>query len=478
MTARFVIQAFGVAVIAWFAALNLVCIVLTALAARSIRRHLLAREFVAIDEAFASPMTPPVSILLPAYNEEAGVVQSVASLLALRFPELEVIVVNDGSRDGTLARLQEAFELVPAPRALRGTLPHAPIRATYRSRRHRELLVLDKDNGGKADALNAGVDAARFPYVCAIDADAIIEPDALLRVAKPLLDEPELVVATGGIVRIANGCRVQDGRVSEVGLPRSRLAMLQVVEYFRGFLVGRVGWSQLHGLLIISGAFGLFRRATVEAVGGWWPQTVGEDMELVLRIHRHQRAAGEPYRVQFVPDPVCWTEAPETMRVLSRQRRRWHRGLAETLWRHRSMTLNPRYGVVGLAAMPYFLLFELLAPVLAVSGFVVLPAAVSFGLLQPRFLVPFLIVAVLLGQLLTVSALALEELSFRRHPETRATLRLLAYAAVENLGYRQLVLAWGGLGFWDLARRRHGWGEMTRRGFAPAPGERATSGRG
>src|SRR5262249_6271463 len=184
-----------------------------------------------------------------------------------------------------------------------------PIRATFRSPRHRELLVVDKDNGGKADALNAGVDSARYPYVCAVDADAIIEPEALLRVAKPLLDDPDLVVATGGGVRIANGCRVESGRVTDVRLPQSRLATLQVVEYFRAFLVGRVGWSRLHALLIISGAFGLFRRETVEAVGGWYPATVGEDMELVVRMHRHLREQGKPYRVQFVPDPVCWTEA-------------------------------------------------------------------------------------------------------------------------------------------------------------------------
>ena len=266
---RDAIEVFGVIVIGYFAVLNLLYIGFTGLAWRSITRYLHSLEYAAIDEALASPLTPPISILLPGYNEEAGIVQSVHALLQLRYPEFEVIVINDGSKDSTLQQLQEAFDLVEAPRALRGTVAHAPIRGTYRAPRHRELLVVDKENGGKADALNAGVDAARYPYVCAVDADAIIEPEALLRVAKPLLDDPDLVVATGGIVRIANGCTVEDGRVTEVRLPSSRLATLQVVEYFRAFLVGRVGWSQLHALLIISGAFGLFRRSTVEAVGGW-----------------------------------------------------------------------------------------------------------------------------------------------------------------------------------------------------------------
>lgn len=471
MTARAVVEAFGLVVIVYFAVLNVLYVAFTALAWGSITRYLGSREYAATDEAFASPMTPPISVLLPAYNEQAGVVQSVASLLQLRYPELEVIVINDGSRDDTLGELTRAFDLVPAPRALRGTVAHAPVRATYRSRRHRELVVVDKENGGKADALNAGVDAARYPYVCAIDADALIEPEALLRVAKPLLDDPDLVVATGGIVRIVNGCTVSGGLVTDIRLPASRLATLQVVEYFRAFLVGRVGWSQLRALLIISGAFGLFRRATVEEVGGWWPGTVGEDMELIVRMHRHLRRRGVPYRVQFVPDPVCWTEAPETLRVLSRQRRRWQRGLAEALWRHRVLMLNPRYGVLGMVAMPYFVVFELLGPPLALSGYVVLPVAWALGQLSFGFLLSFLLVAVLLGQLLSISALALEEFSFRRHPHGREILRMLGYAAIENLGYRQLSDLWRGMAFWDLARRTRSWGEMTRRGFQAAPTE-------
>jgi cellulose synthase/poly-beta-1,6-N-acetylglucosamine synthase-like glycosyltransferase len=466
---RELFEIFGVVVIGYFAALNLIYVGFTALAWRSITRYLSAREYAATDEAFASPMTPPISVLLPAYNEQAGVVQSVASLLQLRYPQLEVIVVNDGSTDGTLAALERAFELVRADVALRGALPHAPVVATYRSRRHRELVVVDKHNGGKADALNAGADAARYPYVCAIDADALIEPEALLRVAKPLLDDPHLVAATGGIVRIVNGCRVTGGRVTEIRLPASRLATLQVVEYFRAFLVGRVGWSELRALLIISGAFGLFRRATVEEVGGWWPGTVGEDMELVVRMHRHLRARGERYRVQFVPDPVCWTEAPETLRVLSRQRRRWQRGLAEALWRHRTLMLNPRYGVLGLLAMPYFVVFELLGPPLALSGYLLVPLAWAFGWLSFGFLLSFFVVAVLLGQLLSISALALEEFSFRRHPEGREILRMLWYAGIENLGYRQLSDVWRGMAFWDLLRRKRSWGEMTRRGFEAGP---------
>jgi len=471
---RDLIEGFGVIVIGYFAVLNLIYIAFTALAWRSITRYLHSLEYAAIDEALASPLTPPISILLPGYNEEAGIVQSVNALLQLRYPEFEVIVINDGSKDSTMQQLQEAFDLVEAPRALRGTVQHAPIRGTYRAQRHHELLVVDKENGGKADALNAGVDAARYPYVCAVDADAIIEPEALLRVAKPLLDDPDLVIATGGIVRIANGCTVEGGRVTEVRLPKNRLATLQVVEYFRAFLVGRVGWSQLHALLIISGAFGLFRRSTVEAVGGWDHTTVGEDMELVVRMHRYMRERGEPYRVQFVPDPVCWTEAPETLKVLSRQRRRWQRGLAETLWRHRKLTLNPKYGALGMLAMPYFIVFELLGPPLALLGYVVLPVSWALGLISWPFVLAFFVFAIMLGQLLSISALALEEFSFRRHPRGREILRMSVYAAVENLGYRQLTDLWRGVAFWDLLRGKKSWGDMQGRGFQTAPADQVS----
>jgi cellulose synthase/poly-beta-1,6-N-acetylglucosamine synthase-like glycosyltransferase len=481
MTLRGAIEGYGIVVLAYFALLGLNYLALTALAWRSLTRHHRSRRYSGIDEAFASPLTPAVSVLLPAYNEAPGIVESVRSLLALRFSRYEIIVVNDGSTDATLDELIDNFDLVPVQMASRPATKHAAVRVAYLSRRHPELVVIDKLNGGKADALNAGISIAQHPYVCAVDADAILEPEALMRLAKPLLDDPHLVVAAGGIVRIANGCEVESGRVTRVGLPRSRLATLQVVEYFRAFLVGRVGWTQVQSLLIISGAFGLFRRADIETVGGWWPGTVGEDMELVVRLHRHFRDRDEEYRVVFVPDPVCWTEVPETLGALSRQRRRWQRGLAETLIHHRAAALRPRYGRFGLFAVPYFVVFEMIGPAVAVGGYLLLPIAFVLGLVSGTFLLAFFLVAVLVGQLLSVSALALEEFSFRRQQRGRDLVRLVWYAAIENLGYRQLTDVWKVQGLWDVLRRRSGWGEMTRRGFeggttpkpSPARGSRA-----
>jgi cellulose synthase/poly-beta-1,6-N-acetylglucosamine synthase-like glycosyltransferase len=471
-----VLQVVAVITVAYFVALNLIYLGFTAMAWRGVTQHMHGRSYAGADEAFASTLVPPISILHPGYNEEAGIVESVHSLLSLRYPEFEVIVINDGSTDATLDRLGDAFDLAPISKALRESIATAPVRATYVARRRPELIVLDKVNGGKADALNAGLNAARHPYVCAVDADAILEPDALLRVAKPVLDDPDLVAATGGIVRIANGCRVEHGQVVEVGLPTSRLATLQVIEYLRGFLVGRMGWSRLGSLMIISGAFGLFRRSVVEEVGGWWTGTVGEDIELVVRMHRHLRAQDRPYRIVFVPDPVCWTEVPEDLRSLSRQRRRWQRGLGETLWHHRAVLGRPRHGALGMCAFPYFLIFELLGPIIEAIGLPIMLIAAFTGRISYTFLGAFLVVSILLGALLSIAALAIEEFSFRRHSRHRDVLRMLAFAIAENLGYRQLVSVWGLLGFVDLLRGKRGWGVQKRLGLVRAAGRGAPGG--
>lgn len=459
-----ILEAVGIVVLGYFVLLNLAYLAFTVVAWRDLTRHKHSRGHAATEEALASPLSPPVSILLPAYNEEAGVVESVRSLLSLRYPEHEVIVINDGSTDSTLQRLKEEFDLVPVRKVLREGIPHAPVRSTYRSSRHPALWVIDKENGGKADALNCGVEASRYPFFCAVDGDTIIEEDALLKIAKPIMDDPDLVVATGGIVRIANGCRVEAGRVVEVGFPRSHLAAYQVVEYFRAFLVGRVAWSRLNSLLIISGAFGLFRRSMVEAVGGYSTATIGEDMELVVRLHRYLRDRGEDYRIIFVPDPVCWTEAPERIAVLGRQRRRWHQGMGETLWRHRRLIGNPRYGALGLSTMP-FTVFELLGPVVEVVGYLAFPLGYMMGVVSLSMLGAFLILALLVGMLLSLSALLLEEVNFKRHTRHRDMLRLAGYAVLENFGYRQLTSWWRMRAFLDLALGRQEWGTMTRRGL-------------
>jgi len=450
----------------YFAVLNSLYLFLTLLAWRQMGSEVRARRYLALEEVFRSPFTPGVSVIVPAFNEETVIVESVRSLLSLRYPRHEVVVVNDGSNDGTIAALAQAFDLARVRKAQRGQIPTAPVRDTYVSRRHPNLTVVDKENGGRSDALNAGVNAARQPYVCVIDADSLLEENALLKVAKPILDNPELLVATGGTIRIANDCTVDHGRVVDVRVPKSRLATVQVLEYLRAFLVARVGWSRLNALGIISGAFGLFHRPVLEAVGGYWTETVGEDFELTLRLHRYLRDRGEPYRIAFVSDPVCWTEVPAELSTLSRQRRRWQRGLWEGIRRHIGLFGRPRYGLIGVVAMPYFLVFEFLSPVFALLGLVVTTVWFLVGGLSLAYFLAFVTVSIGLGLLLTTAALALEEFSYQRYRRRREVAKLLAYAVLENIGYRQLHDIWRATGYVDIARGKKGWGAQQRRGFA------------
>ena len=458
------VGAFNVLVLLYFITLNGVYLVTSLLAFGALRRDAVRLESFEVDDLLTTSGAPPVTLIAPAFNEESTCVEAVRSLLTLRYPEHQVLVVNDGSRDGTMDRLREAFELAEAPLAQTAEIPTAPVRGVWRSRRHPNLWVVDKENGGKADALNAGLNFCRTPLFCAIDADTLLEPDALSRIARVFVENAE-TVAAGGIIRIANGCTVRSGVVVDVGLPESLLARFQVLEYLRVFLGGRMGWDALDATLIISGAFGMFQRAAVVEVGGYATDTVGEDMELVVRLHRHFRQEGIPYRIVYVPDPVAWTECPETVRVLGRQRDRWQRGLVETILRHRKMLLNPRYGRIGMLAFPHFFFLEMLGPVVEILGYLFFALTLAMGWASPAYVVAFLSVAVLLGIVLSMVSVVLEELSFRRYPRTRDLLRLFGLAVLENFGYRQLNTFWRIRGVLSKLRGAKEWGRMERKGF-------------
>jgi cellulose synthase/poly-beta-1,6-N-acetylglucosamine synthase-like glycosyltransferase len=458
------LQAFDLAVLGYFVAINTVYLVLSVVAFFSLanfRRRWTARRLGVV---MRSSATPGVSVIAPAHNEQASIEESVRSLLLLNHPKFEVIVVNDGSADETLRTLTTAFGLMRAPVAHRELLPTQPVVGLYRSPDHPHLMVIDKANGGKADSINAGINAARHPLICVIDADSLLEPLALMRASLPFIEDPT-TIATGGIIRIANGCAVERGRVVRVGLPASWLARFQVVEYLRAFLGGRVGLSAMNALLIISGAFGMFRRDAVIEVGGFRHDTIGEDMEIVARLHRRWRDTRRPYRIAFQPDPVCWTQAPEDRGILENQRNRWQRGTCQVLAYHIGMTGRPRYGAVGLIGMPYVLVFEAAGPLIETLGYVVTLVAVAFGALDWVFAELLFLVAVMFGTLISLIAVLLEEMSFRRYPRMRDLLWLAAVGVLENFGYRQLATWWRLRGVIDYFRDKRGWGAMTRKGF-------------
>jgi cellulose synthase/poly-beta-1,6-N-acetylglucosamine synthase-like glycosyltransferase len=445
----------------YFIGINTGYLLLNLLSYGSLRRYLQSHGGAVSLRLYAG-FEPPVSILVPAYNEEATIAASVQSLLQLSYPEYEVIVVNDGSKDKTLESLQREFRLVPFPEAYWRRLAVKPVRKIYRSTLHHNLRVIDKENGGKADALNAAINASRYPLICGVDADSILERASLQRVVRPILEDPR-TIATGGTVRVANGCRVEGGFLTQVGLPRKLLPLFQIVEYLRAFLFGRLGWSVLNAMLIISGAFGVFRKENVVAVGGYRTDTIGEDMELIVRLHRINRLAGTPYRITFVPDPVCWTEAPESLRVLKNQRVRWQRGLSESLTLNLELLLHPRGGAAGWVAFPFMVVFEWLGPLIEVAGYVLMIAGFALGIVSRDAFIAFMAVALSFGVMLSVSALLLEELSFHVYSRPRELAVLLAVSLLENFGYRQLNSVWRlwGLLQWAVGAKSR-WGEMTR----------------
>jgi len=451
----------------FFLVLNGTYAVLVALAfVDAVQRR--ARRMPEFDlEVLGDQGTPPVTLLAPAFNEELTIVSAVRSFLQLEYPALRVIVINDGSRDRTMERLVKAFALEPFELLRRGELLSRPVRACYQSRNHPNLWVIDKLNGGKADALNAGFDYARTPLVCSLDADTIVERRALLRMVEPFLYGDGEVAAVGGTVRVVNGCRVRDGLVVGVELPGSWLARFQIVEYLRAFGSGRMGFNRLGGNLIISGAFGMFRRDAVVGIGGYRTDTVGEDIDLVVRLHRARERGGPRWEVVHIPDPVSFTEVPETLAVLGGQRDRWQRGLADVLSSNLDLLFNRSFGSLGLLVVPIYFFIELLGAVVELAGYGWFLFALQTGSIEPALALLYFVVAFLLGFLISMQCMILDDLQtgFFRGVRQRAVLTVVAM--LENFGFRQLLLLYRVRGMLRFLRGDKSWGRMIRRGFGP-----------
>lgn len=464
--------------LSYFIALNCGYISLMIIATFSLRQQIDSQNADALPGIY-SGLELPISILVPAYNEAPTIVTSVRALLQLDYPEYEIIVINDGSSDDTIETLKKEFSLLPFPEAYRVRLQTQKIRAMYYSRAYPKVRVIDKENGGKADALNAGINAARYPLFCGVDADSVLEPDSLKLVVEPFLQDGR-TVASGGTVRVANGCTVSDGFMEKIEMPTNFLAMFQVIEYLRAFLFGRLGWSPLNSVLVISGAFGLFHKETVLHVGGYKTDTIGEDMELVVRMHRVLREEGRAYRITFLAEPICWTEVPESLNILKSQRKRWQRGLAESLSLNIGLLCSRKGGWVGWLAMPFMFFFELLGPLLEVSGYIFMIIGFSLGWISSTAFIAFLFVAVGLGIMLSVCAMLLEEMSFHVYPRVRHTVYLFLVSIAENFGYRQLMSFYRLIGLWLwLTGKKGGWGEMKRTAkWSETPNVQAVNGAG
>ncbi|MBS3755257.1 MAG: glycosyltransferase family 2 protein [Desulfobacterales bacterium] len=451
-------------VLVYFFALNLCYLLFLVISRQAMREYNLEHK-LAEGSRLPRYFQKPFTILVPAYNEENTIVDSVHSLVQLDYPEYEVVVINDGSSDQTFELLSRAYELVKVDVTLSRHFSSEPVRGIYYSRSYPRLTVVDKENGGKSDAYNAGTNAARYPYVCCVDADSLLSGDSMFKLMRQFVISP-FIVGIGGIIRLSNGCTIRDGQVTRIRMPGKMVEKIQVVEYLRAFLFGRLGWSRLNILMIISGAFGVYRQDILRDLGGWSTSSVVEDMELVLRMQKMIYRKRPQDRLAFAPDPICWTQAPDSLKGLSTQRERWQRGLMDTLLRNLGVLFNIRYRRLGLLGYPYFFFFEFLGPLIEVFGYVIVFASYFLGILDISFLLLFLAVALLWGMFVSLCAVALEESTYHRYESAKDLLWMIAAAVLENFGYRQLHSLWRLKGMIKyVLGKRSGWGTIKRTSF-------------
>ena len=447
-------------VLCYAIASQLQIVVLAIGSARELHRDRFIGRYRRVEDLLSSGAAPPVSIIVPAHNEAAGIVESVRSMQMLNYPKFEIIIVNDGSTDETLQRLIEAFGMVPVTMPFRTDIDTQPIRGVYRATLPVSLIAIDKVNGGKADALNAGTNIAQYPYVLLTDADIVLDDHCVLNAMRHVLEDRVRTVAVGGNVRPANGSQVASGRVVEPRIPK-RIVERVLLEYLRSFVESRPAWSRINSLVLISGALGLFHRDTIAEVGGMTPGHLGEDLDLTLRLHRHMHVNGLPYRIVYAPDCVGWTEVPDKASLLRRQRIRWHRGLGRAVRDHWGMLANPRYGSVGMVGWPSFVLVEFLAPVIEFVGWFVLPIAYLTGNLDVPVALSLVGIAFFVGAINSLITLYLDEAFGYFNSPTEAA-RLISLSFIENLGWRQRTVWWRVRAL--FGRGNHDWGNMTRVG--------------
>ncbi|MFW6134229.1 MAG: glycosyltransferase family 2 protein [Elusimicrobiota bacterium] len=457
-------------IVLYFILINLFYFGLIGISFFGIISHQLRAWFATANEIYKARITPPISIIAPAYNEEVTILNSISSLLKLRYKEFEVIVVNDGSTDSTFEKVNKEYKLKKLSQKYHPDIKTKQVKGIYRSKIDRRLVVIDKENGGKADSLNAGINVSIYPLFCAIDSDSLLERDALLRLVHPFMENYRKVLATGGLIRAINGCEVKEDGKIKPKTTKNWLVNIQTVEYFRAFLVGRFGLSKLNCNMIISGAYGLFKKAPVKEIGGYRTDIVGEDMELVVRLIHTFKNSEKSNRIYYIPDTVCWTEVPEKSSVLSAQRNRWHRGLIESVFYHISMLFNPGYKTIGFIGMPYFLFVEILNPIIEIAGYIVIILSIIIGDISPVFIISFIALTVGMGMLFTSMSLMIEELFYHKYSGIKDILRLLCSSFLESFGYHQFLSAVKIKAFIQKTLGFKGWGKMERVGIKKSEG--------
>lgn len=446
-------------------------IILSIISGKETIEYLKKNSFVNYKDILSSTMSPSITIIAPAYNESLNIVENVRSLLSNHYVNYDVVIVNDGSKDDSLEKLIEAYDLEKIEYVINEKIKTQPLRAgVFKSKNpaFEKLMVVDKENGGKADALNMGLNISKSKYVACIDVDCLLLEDALQKMIKPFLEVTDAkVIATGGVIRIANSCVIRGGKLIDVNLPKNLLVQSQILEYLRAFLLGRMAWSRLNGLLVISGAFGIFDKDIAIAVGGYDTKTVGEDMEIIVRMRRYMEEQGKKYKVSYIPDPLCWTEAPDSYKIFISQRNRWTRGTIETLKKHRKIGFNPKYGSFGLLSYPYWLIFERLAPIIESVGVIYFVILIALKEVRWEFALSFLCLSYLFSVLFSIVAIYSEELTFHQYKKKGTGFKLVLLSALEPFLLHPFVLyaaIRGNIDYYFNKKKK--WGRMERKGLA------------
>ena len=453
-------------ILAYYIVLQSIYLLLVLIGATQVRRYHRGITFAEFRRIGESPLSMPVSIIIPCYNEAEIIVGTIRNALRLNYPQYEVIVVSDGSTDATIGLLSESFKMRKIDRFGRRHIPTKEVLGVYESQEYPNLVVVEKVNGRRADAINAAVSLSRYPLLCIIDADCVLDADALLHMARPFLRDTG-VAAVAGVVRPSNGLSIVDGQILSSGLPNTLLGMNQEVEYARSFQWARIGLSRLKSMLCISGALLLIKKSLFEEVGGSWPGAMTDDIEFTMRLNRHihDRRRKDHQRLIFAPDAVCFTEIPEKFRQYASQRNRWQRGTMQAIFRNRGMIFNPRYGMTGLLGMPFFLIFEAMAAVVELSAWILMVVCLVLGIATGSEILIMLFLAYILGAFLSLSSVLLTESTRLRTASWRDFWRLILAILIDNLGFHQFHLLIRVVGTFQyfLGRRDLG-AVMTRNG--------------
>jgi hypothetical protein len=433
--------------------------------------YLKKNSFVNHKDLITSPIAPSISVIAPAYNESLNIVENVRSLLSTHYVNYDVIIVNDGSKDDSLEKLIKAYNLEKVEYLIDQKVPTQNLRkGVFKSKNPAfdKLIVVDKENGGKADALNCGINISKSKYIACIDVDCLLLEDSLQRMIKPFLDYPDRkVIASGGVIRIANSCKIEDGKLLEVNFPDSWLERAQILEYLRSFLLGRMAWARLNGLLVISGAFGIFDKEIAIKVGGYDTKTVGEDMEIIVRMRAYMEEQKLKYKVAYIPDPLCWTEAPDSHKVFISQRNRWTRGTIETLKMHKKIGLNYKYGILGMLSYPYWFIFERLAPLIEVLGMLYFLFLVCYQPLNWTYIAGLFALAYLFSLLFSFVAIFTEELTYHQYKKKGIGFKLVLTIILEPFLLHPFVLyaaVRGNIDYYFNKNKK--WGVMVRKGLS------------